>query len=270
MQLTKEKLTYLLFLYDYKDKGYTITRIAQEMNISKSTISRVLNTFYQEGLLLEKGKGKLSCQGCQMAKRYKHDINKLSKWLQDSADFNEEQAYQEALLLVLTLSDETRRKLVTNTSKEKLFKLIANVKEISGDMLSVNLDDGEYSFAFTVYKKDRVGISMVNEGFYHPGVLEIKQGYGQLILKPKEVEHVSLSGKMVLKGKLESLKYEIENQFISSHFIRGNFVIPISKLRFFYSKEERMLQASIKIIVKVDVGIIHIPENEVILTIIFK
>ena len=176
MQLTKEKLTYLLFLYDYKDKGYTITRIAQEMNISKSTISRVLNTFYQEGLLLEKGKGKLSCQGCQMAKRYKHDINKLSKWLQDSADFNEEQAYQEALLLVLTLSDETRRKLVTNTSKEKLFKLIANVKEISGDMLSVNLDDGEYSFAFTVYKKDRVGISMANEGFYHPGVLEIKQG----------------------------------------------------------------------------------------------
>lgn len=88
MQLTKEKLTYLLFLYDYKDKGYTITRIAQEMNISKSTISRVLNTFYQEGLLLEKGKGKLSCQGCQMAKRYKYDINKLSKWLQDSADFN--------------------------------------------------------------------------------------------------------------------------------------------------------------------------------------
>lgn len=268
--MTKEKLTYLLFLYDYKDKGYTITRIAQEMNTSKSTISRVLNTFYQEGLLLEKGKGKLSCHGCQIAKRYKHDIYELSKWLQDSADFNEEQAYQEALLLVLTLTDEARRKLVNNTRKEKLFKLIKNVKEISGDMLSANLGDGEYPFAFTVYKKNCVGISMANGGFYHPGILEIKLGYGQMVFKLKEVEHVSLTGKMILKGKLESLKYEIENQFISGHFLRGNFILPISKLRFFYSKEERILQTSIKIRVKADVGIIHMPESEAILTIIFK
>lgn len=137
-------------------------------------------------------------------------------------------------------------------------------------MLSANLGDGEYPFAFTVYKKDRVEISMANEGFYHPGILEIKSGYGQLIFKLKEVEHVSLTGKMILKGKLEALKYEIENQFISSRFLRDNFILPISKLRFFYSKEERILQTSIKIRVKADVGIIHMPESEAILTIIFK
>ena len=57
MQITKERLVYLLFLYEHKDKGYTLTRIAQEMGISKSTVSRLLNTFYQEGLLQEKGKG---------------------------------------------------------------------------------------------------------------------------------------------------------------------------------------------------------------------
>lgn len=270
MKITKEKLTYLLFLYDYNDKGYTITRIAQEMNISKSTISRVLNTFYQEGLLLEKGKGKLSFRGCQIAKKYKCDIYELAKWLQNSADFNEEQAYQEALLLVLTLTDEARRKLVNNTRKERLFKLIKNVKEIRGDMLSANLGDGEYPFAFTVYKKDRIGISMANEGFYHPGILEVKLGQGQLIFKLKEVEHLSLSKKLILKGKLESLQYEIENQFMSGHFLRDHFVLPISKLRFFYSKEERILQTSIKIRVKANVGVIHMPESEAILTIIFK
>lgn len=57
MQLTKEKLSYLLFLYKQREMDYTVTRLAQEVGVSKSTFSRVLNTFYQEGLTTEKGKG---------------------------------------------------------------------------------------------------------------------------------------------------------------------------------------------------------------------
>ncbi|MFQ7171499.1 MAG: hypothetical protein ACLRQF_04990 [Thomasclavelia ramosa] len=49
--------------------------------------------------------------------------------------------------------------------------MIDNVKEISGDMLSANLDDGQYLFAFTVYKADKMEISMANDGFFHPGIL---------------------------------------------------------------------------------------------------
>lgn len=49
MQLTKEKLSYLLFLYKQREMDYTVTRLAQEVGVSKSTFSRVLNTFYQEG-----------------------------------------------------------------------------------------------------------------------------------------------------------------------------------------------------------------------------
>ena len=70
MHLTKEKLSYLLFLYKQKKMDYTVTRLAQEVGVSKSTFSRVLNTFYQEGLTTEKGKGILSCQGCRMAREY--------------------------------------------------------------------------------------------------------------------------------------------------------------------------------------------------------
>ena len=192
MHLTKEKLSYLLFLYKQKKMDYTVTRLAQEVGVSKSTFSRVLNTFYQEGLTTEKGKGILSCQGCRMAREYLKDINKLSDWLKHTANFDDEEAYQEALSLVLTLSSEARAKLVNNTSKERLFELIDNVKEISGDMLSVNLDDGQYPFAFTVYKADKMGISMANDGFFHPGILDIKMGYGGLVLKPKEVERESM------------------------------------------------------------------------------
>ena len=120
MQLTKEKLSYLLFLYKQREMDYTVTRLAQEVGVSKSTFSRVLNTFYQEGLTTEKGKGILSCQGCRMAREYLKDINKLSDWLKYTANFDDEEAYQEALSLVLTLSSKARAKLVNNTSKERL------------------------------------------------------------------------------------------------------------------------------------------------------
>lgn len=270
MMLTREKLTYLLFLYKQKDMNYTVTRMAQEVGVSKSTFSRVLNNFYQEGLTSEKGKGTLTCQGCRLASKYIKDINKLSQWLKSVFDFNDDEAYQEALSLIFTLSSSTREKIINSTSKKRLFELIDNVKEISGDMLSANLDDGQYPFAFTIYKANRIGISMANDGFYHPGILEIKMGYGRFILKPKEVERESMVGKMVLKGKLESLKYLENEEFINSEAICGDYTIPISKLRFYYSKDERLLQTSIKIRVKPSVGKIHMPESEAIMTIIFK
>ena len=43
-----------------------------------------------------------------------------------------------------------------------------------------------------------------------------------------------------------------------------------SKLYFYYSKEERILQTSVKIKVKSNVGMIHMPEIVAILTIILK
>lgn len=270
MQLTREKLTYLLFLYKQKDMNYTVTRMAQEVGVSKSTFSRVLNNFYQEGLTSEKGKGTLSIQGCDLASEYLKDIDKLLQWLKSVSDFNDDEAYQEALSLVLVLSSSARKKIISNTSKELLFELIDNVKEISGDMLSANLDDGQYPFAFTVYKTNRIGVSMANDGFYHPGILNIKMGQGKLVLKPKEVERESMMGKIILKGKLESLKYFENKKFICCEVIRGDYIIPISQLRFYYSKEERLLQTSIKIKVKPCVREIHMPESEAIMTIIFK
>lgn len=49
MQLTKEKLSYLLFLYKQREMDYTVTRLAQEVGVSKSTFSRVLNTSIRRG-----------------------------------------------------------------------------------------------------------------------------------------------------------------------------------------------------------------------------
>lgn len=270
MQLTKEKINYLLFLYDHLQDHYTITKMAQHIGVSKSTFSRVLNTFYQDGLISEKGKGTLSCKGCTLARQYKQEVQKLTNWLMYSVGFSQDAARQEAISLILSMSDEGRAKLVNHTNIIRLFQLIENIKYINGDMLSANLDDGLYPFAFTVYKEDKVSISMANDGFVHPAYLKVCLGSGKLILKAKEIEHESLMGKMVLKGKLSSLKYQVDNVYEQAEFLHDNYIIPISKLNFYYSKEEKILQTTIKIQVQANVGLIHMPESEAIMSIMIK
>ena len=270
MEITKEKLAYLLFLYKQKETNCTVTRLAEEFGVSKSTFSRVLNIFYHENLIIQKGKGILSTKGEKLAKNYFKDIAEIKLWLKNISNLSDEEAYQEALTLVLVLSNKTRYNLISDLYKKKLFEKIDKIKSISGDMLTVNLEDGKYQFAFTIYKLNKLEISMANDGFVHPGILEINNGKGNLILFQKEIEHESLLGNIILKGQVESLKYMLDQEFISSQNIKNSYIIPIDRLKFHYCKEERILQTSIKIKVRANVGIIHMPESCAVLNIILK
>lgn len=270
MEITKEKLAYLLFLYKQKETNCTVTRLAEEFGVSKSTFSRVLNIFYHENLIIQKGKGILSTKGEKLAKNYFKDIAEIKLWLKNISNLSDEEAYQEALTLVLVLSNKTRYNLISDLYKKKLFEKIDKIKSISGDMLTVNLEDGKYQFAFTIYKLNKLEISMANDGFVHPGILEINNGKGNLILFPKEIEHESLLGNIILKGQVESLKCMLDQEFISSQNIKNSYIIPIDRLKFHYCKEERILQTSIKIKVRANVGIIHMPESCAVLNIILK
>ena len=270
MEITKEKLAYLLFLYKQKETNCTVTRLAEEFGVSKSTFSRVLNIFYHENLIIQKGKGILSTKGEKLAKNYFKDIAEIKLWLKNISNLSDEEAYQEALTLVLVLSNKTRYNLISDLYNKKLFEKIDKIKSISGDMLTVNLEDGKYQFAFTIYKLNKLEISMANDGFVHPGILEINNGKGNLILFPKEIEHESLLGNIILKGQVESLKYMLDQEFISSQNIKNSYIIPIDRLKFHYCKEERILQTSIKIKVRANVGIIHMPESCAVLNIILK
>ena len=138
MEITKEKLAYLLFLYKQKETNCTVTRLAEEFGVSKSTFSRVLNIFYHENLIIQKGKGILSTKGEKLAKNYFKDIAEIKLWLKNISNLSDEEAYQEALTLVLVLSNKTRYNLISDLYKKKLFEKIDKIKSISGDMLTVN------------------------------------------------------------------------------------------------------------------------------------
>ena len=46
-------------LFNYFDV-FTLQDLAKKMNVSKATMSRMINTFYEQGLTLDKGKCQLS------------------------------------------------------------------------------------------------------------------------------------------------------------------------------------------------------------------
>jgi len=55
--MTTEKIKSLLLMNE--NKKITVTLLAKKMNVSKATMSRMINTFYEQGLTLDKGKCQL-------------------------------------------------------------------------------------------------------------------------------------------------------------------------------------------------------------------
>lgn len=51
--MTTEKIKSLLLMNE--NKKITVTLLAKKMNVSKATMSRMINTFYEQGLTLDKG-----------------------------------------------------------------------------------------------------------------------------------------------------------------------------------------------------------------------
>ena len=79
--MTTEKIKSLLLMNE--NKKITVTLLAKKMNVSKATMSRMINTFYEQWLTLDKGKCQLSKKGQEynlLATR-----NKSPKWRRGSS-----------------------------------------------------------------------------------------------------------------------------------------------------------------------------------------
>lgn len=273
MRLTEEKLSYLLFLYQTQQEALTLTHMAGKLGVGKSTMSKVLSVFYQEGITKEKGKGILSEAGIQLAKKWCTEIEQMSTWLMCSASLSPSLAQQEAMALALHMSEQAKAQLQQHREMAGFLDMLESVKWIYGDMLVAHMEDGEYPFAFTLYKdqiKDKLELSMSNDAFVHPGYLKIEQGKGHLILQSCEMEMKCKQEKALLRGKLEQLSFQKELQFVNAKQWRNHFMIPISHMEFHYSDQERMLQGHIKLQMKPKVQKIEMPESTAILSVVFK
>ena len=93
-----------------ENKKITVTLLAKKMNVSKATMSRMINTFYEQGLTLDKGKCQLSKKGQEYIEKIQEKIKNLTYWLQETSHLNEEEARQEAIMKKEKEASDLKRK----------------------------------------------------------------------------------------------------------------------------------------------------------------
>ena len=67
--MTTEKIKSLLLMNE--NKKITVTLLAKKMNVSKATMSRMINTFYEQGLTLDKGNVSFQKKDKNILKKFK-------------------------------------------------------------------------------------------------------------------------------------------------------------------------------------------------------
>ena len=110
---------------------------------------------------------------------------------------------------------------------------------------------------------------MANRGFEHPAYLLIEQHQGFLVFQPIEMKKELLKERITISSKLKSMKYLIQNKECDCFEKNDCFYIPITDLNFFYTKEERLMQTSLTVKLKVNLLKGHMPENLALLKILF-
>ena len=266
--MTTEKIKSLLLMNE--NKKITVTLLAKKMNVSKATMSRMINTFYEQGLTLDKGKCQLSKKGQEYIEKIQEKIKNLTYWLQETSHLNEEEARQEAIKLYTTLNDETIERSCSRIHFNKVFDQLGDLVEFSGHYLEHHLEPGKYNFSFTLFHyKDANVHSMANRGFEHPAYLLIEQHQGFLVFQPIEMKKELLKERITISSKLKSMKYFIQDKEYYCFEKNDCFYIPITDLNFFYTKEERLMQTSLTVKLKVNLLKGHMPENLALLKILF-
>ncbi len=266
--MTEEKIRCLLLIY--KNKNLTVTSLARKINMSKATISRILHFFYQENLIVEKGKCILNKNGSELAKQYNQQIERLAYWIKQTSHLQDKDAKLEAIKLVISLNPETIQKICSRIHMDEIFNKLDHLVEFSGQYLENNLEDGHYDFSFSIFKdQDHNQFSMAHQAFKHPAFLLIKEGRGYLVFEPIEIKKPLLKEKIVITSKLKQMQYLIDRQYYDCLENDHQIFIPITHLNFFYTKEERLIQTSFTIKVQAQVSKYHMPESVASLKILF-
>ena len=80
MELESNQIAYLLYLNRADEKARSVTNMAKEFEVAKSTMSRHLAVLKQMDIIKDEGKLTLTDHGRELAKRYEEEIVLLQKW----------------------------------------------------------------------------------------------------------------------------------------------------------------------------------------------
>lgn len=270
-KLTPIKARLLMSLVEIDDRCRSITYMAAQHNVAKSTISRAADWCEEQGLL-RKDRDKrmyLTEYGKRIAERLAKGKRIADEWCRLHS-LSAQNAEEDAELLYLGCSEELLEKLSAQTVLHRAKQQLHKNPYPSSYQFCRALPDGEYQLDFVFYKYEGnpgFHVSMANEGFVHPLRLRVHGSDGAAILNALSIQCRSRETGGYMTGEARSLRYVKEG--ISYDAVRtGNeFVIPF-EIFHLISVSHCSCHAVAELYIRSTVGEKHMPEGRVSLLLI--
>lgn len=266
------KARLLIYLSEMEQPDCTVTHLADLFCVAKSTVSRAAD-WCERNDMLKRGSDRkihLTAHGIQLAHLYKQRRENFLKWLV-SEGVSLKSAERDSLQFALACSEESAALMQKFAQMQHIRECFAGKTHLGGREFCTALQDGHYPIPFVFYRcacQDEYCIcpSMANEGFEHPGELNIRNGNGLIVLKAKPVEQLSLLGGLKVQGILHNLKYQDGRHFKEAGKDGTFFSFPASALRFLHVGAESFFQGSAILKMSCSAGLVHMPESTAIFT----
>ncbi len=261
----------LCFLKD-NSKDNTVTGISRILNEEKYKVSRMMIALEKEGMLNRSDARHpvLTENGRKEAVRYSERLEiTLNHLLYEGVD--SENAMSDAFYWTLYSSDKTIETVRAAEERCRVKYELREQRQFGGGELCKRMRNGTYQFPFLIYRervKNGSNISMANEGFEHPCILNVKDGIGTIQLRAVEVRGKSaISGKW-MRGKVQNLKYFDNGSFVSVEKNADIISFPASVLKFnnIGMGAGQILHGSVCLKMECTAGILHMPESTAIFT----
>lgn len=106
-------------------------------------------------------------------------------------------------------------------------------------------------------------VSMVNEGFEHPGILSVTDGVGTIRLHATTLNARSAKTGAAMKGKVKSLKYFDSGDFIDAERKDDIISFPAESFSFYNLRPgfSPLLHGTLPIRITANIGTMYMPES---------
>ena len=168
-----------------------------------------------------------------------------------------ENARPDALKMALHMSGQSIDVFRSEEELEAVKYEFRDRRKFSGSEFFSKLPDGNYRLSFIIYREKAnnvTNVSMANEGFEHPGILSVTDGVGTA----------------AMKGKVKSLKYFDNGDYISAELNGDIVAFPAESFKFYNLRPgfSPVLHGTLPIKITANVGTMHMPDSIAFFTIL--
>lgn len=259
--LTLGQARYLLVLNQLRGRDRAVTKIAGTLGVSKPSVTSMIDSFEEKGLL-QKGPGlNLTAQGKALAEEITGKQAIIASYFARELEITKEEAGRDALVLMFELSEKFLERLIKKIEIENARSIL---REFYSNAYLTSfqgiLPDGVYQIPFRVLKKNDSGLSMGDKGLAHPAKLVVADGYGVLSLRAVLVTHRALRG-YTLKGRVARFFFWNGESYAEVREQDEGYAFPVMHMYWSHDPVKGVEFGVLQIKVQASVGAVNMPES---------